>query len=194
MVAGVARFAASRRRKLVQPRKHRLLEMQAVVAAAARPAVSAHSRAVLPPSILAAALEDTMKRIVQVRFAEEYKWAAAGSLDSLTAVGSLEASGQEERLASALKDDVAVLVLCLVLFLGGPDMRSSKPVAAAVPLPSILWRLHLIERWGFQSPTRHDELDRDGHSLGETIGSDETWEESFGHVPAPTLLLSLAAG
>ena len=135
-----------------------------------------------------------MKRIVQVRFAEEYKWAAAGSLDSLTAVGSLEASGQEERLASALKDDVAVLVLCLVLFLGGPDMRSSKPVAAAVPLPSILWRLHLRERWGFQSPTRHDELDRDGHSFGETIGSDETWEESFGHVPAPTLLLSLAAG
>ena len=129
-----------------------------------------------------------MKRIVQVRFAEEYKWAAAGSL---------EASGLEEMLASALKDDyehVAVLVLCLVLFLGGPDMRSSKPVAAAVPLPSILWRLHLRERWGFQSPTRHDELDRDGHSFGETIGSDETWEESFGHVPAPTLLLSLAAG
>ena len=67
-------------------------------------------------------------------------------------------------------------------------------MAAAVPLPSILWRLHLRERWGFQSPTRHDELDRDGHSLGETIGSDETWEESFGHVPVPTLLLSLAAG
>ena len=57
-----------------------------------------------------------MKRIDQVRFVEEYKWAAAGSL---------EASGLEEMLASALKDDyehVAVLVLCLVLFLGGLDL------------------------------------------------------------------------
>lgn len=66
-----------------------------------------------------------MKRIDQVRFVEEYKWAAAGSLDSLAAAGSLEASGLEEMLASALKDDyehVAVLVLCLVLFLGGLDL------------------------------------------------------------------------
>jgi len=46
-----------------------------------------------------------MKRIDQVRFVEEYKWAAAGSLDSLAAAGSLEASGLEEMLASALKDD-----------------------------------------------------------------------------------------
>ena len=69
-------------------------------------------------------------------------------------------------------------------------------MAAAVPLPSILWRLHSRERWDFQSPTRHVGIDRDadGHSLGETEGSDETWEESFGHVPVPTLLLSLAAG